>query len=73
MINHVDITYIDLSARLRSGSIKFAGHKGYKGFGKLTCGTGKRMKREDRVFFASKAEAIAAGYPPCGNCMRSAR
>lgn len=30
------------------------------------------MKRENRVFFASKADAIHAGYRPCGHCLKSA-
>jgi methylphosphotriester-DNA--protein-cysteine methyltransferase len=30
------------------------------------------MKAENRVFFASEAEAVGAGYRPCGHCMREA-
>jgi methylphosphotriester-DNA--protein-cysteine methyltransferase len=29
------------------------------------------MKIENRVFFESEAEAMDAGYRPCGNCMRN--
>jgi methylphosphotriester-DNA--protein-cysteine methyltransferase len=30
-----------------------------------------RMKRINRVFFMDQAEAVAAGYRPCGHCMRA--
>jgi len=36
----------------------------------LHCKAGKRMKRENRVFFGSEKEAILAGFRPCGQCMR---
>lgn len=32
------------------------------------CGTAKRIKEENKVWFASKAEAEAAGYAPASNC-----
>lgn len=32
------------------------------------CGTAKRIKDENKVWFASKAEAEAAGYEPAKNC-----
>ncbi len=33
-----------------------------------TCGTAKRIKEENRVWFATKAEAESAGYGPAANC-----
>lgn len=33
-----------------------------------TCGTAKRIKEENRVWFATKAEAEASGYAPAANC-----
>lgn len=33
-----------------------------------TCGTAKRIKEENRVWFATKDEAVAAGYSPAANC-----
>jgi methylphosphotriester-DNA--protein-cysteine methyltransferase len=43
-------------------------------YGRLDCGTARAALRngyaEYRVFFADEAAAIAAGYRPCGNCMR---
>lgn len=47
---------------------KFAGHKGYKIFGTLECKSGKRMKKENRVFFENLKDSIDEGYRPCKNC-----
>lgn len=33
-----------------------------------TCGTAKRVKEENRVWFATKEEAEAAGYSPASTC-----
>lgn len=32
------------------------------------CGTAKRIKEENKVWFATKAEAEAAGFTPAANC-----
>ena len=37
-------------------------------FGRLTCGTGRRALKANRVFFATWDDAVAAGYRPCRNC-----
>lgn len=47
---------------------RYAGHKGYKIFGRLDCKSGMNMKKENRVFFLSWTDAIAEGYRPCKNC-----
>jgi hypothetical protein len=45
-------------------------------YGQLNCSTAIRAVaarntyQKHRVFFADEATAIAAGYRPCGNCMR---
>ena len=43
-------------------------------YGRLDCGSANRALSQGyarvRVFFADEAAAIAAGYRPCGNCMR---
>lgn len=51
------------------------GNKKLKIYGRLDCSTalyyiarGQYIK--NRVFFADEETAIAAGYRPCGNCMR---
>jgi len=45
-------------------------------YGRLDCASAQRALakgktyQQHRVFFADEATAIAAGYRPCGNCMR---
>ena len=55
----------------------FGGNGKDKIYGKLDCGTALRSIREypgvyeqHRVFFADEKTALAAGYRPCGNCLR---
>jgi len=55
---------------IHCGSITLGGNSKLKIYGKLSCKSGKRMKNENRVFFANEAEATNAGYRPCGHCMR---
>ncbi len=44
-------------------------------YGTLQCGTARNALGKGyegvRVFFADENTAIAAGYRPCGNCMRA--
>ena len=54
---------------------KFGGHKKLKIYGKLDCRSAlkyieKGQYTKHRVFFADEETAIAAGYRPCGVCMR---
>ena len=50
------------------------GNSKRKIYGRLDCWSAKRWVgkgyEETRVFFADEETAIAAGYRPCGNCMR---
>jgi methylphosphotriester-DNA--protein-cysteine methyltransferase len=55
---------------IRKDEIKFAGNSKLKIYGTLRCHSGKRMKKENRVFFRDEAEAINYGFRPCGNCMK---
>lgn len=55
---------------IRHGEIKLAGNARLKIYGTLACGSGKRMKKENRVFFTSEDEAIRHGFRPCKRCMR---
>jgi methylphosphotriester-DNA--protein-cysteine methyltransferase len=55
---------------IRKGKIKFAGNVKLKIYGTLRCRFGKRMKKENRVFFESEEEAISFGFRPCGNCIK---
>jgi len=51
---------------------KYAGWNGRrkdrKIFGRLDCKSGIRMKKENRVFFHTWSDAVAAGFRPCKNC-----
>lgn len=48
--------------------VQIAGNKKLRIYGALDCFSGKRMKKENRVFFSSEAEAIRNGYRCCKNC-----
>jgi methylphosphotriester-DNA--protein-cysteine methyltransferase len=54
---------------LNERKIVLGGNKKLKIYGTLTCTSGKRMKKENRVFFSSEKEALQQGYRPCGNCL----
>jgi methylphosphotriester-DNA--protein-cysteine methyltransferase len=69
MISHKELNR-SLILLIRHGEIKFAGNAKLKIYGTLHCKSGKRMKKENRIFFASEAEAISYDYRPCGNCMK---
>ncbi len=47
---------------------RYAGWRPGKIFGRLDCRSGMRMNKENRVFFLSYEDALAAGYRPCKNC-----
>ena len=55
---------------IRNGKIAFAGNLPARIYGTLGCSSGKRMKKENRVFFATEAEAISLNFRPCGHCLR---
>jgi hypothetical protein len=54
------------------------GHKRNKTYGRMNCSAADRALKaptkdvyvRNRVFFADETTAIAAGYRPCGTCMR---
>jgi hypothetical protein len=70
MIFHRDLTDEAIRAALRRRMLRYAGHAHDKIFGRLDCRSGRRMKRNNRVFFTDQAEAMASGFRPCGPCMR---
>lgn len=70
MILHSDISSEELWELMRSCDAVLGGNKRLRIFGRLDCALGKRMKRENRVFFSSKEEAIEMGYRPCGYCLK---
>jgi methylphosphotriester-DNA--protein-cysteine methyltransferase len=49
----------------------FAGNNRLKIYGLLTCGSGRKMRKENRIFFRTEEEAVGLGFRPCGHCMRS--
>ncbi len=51
------------------------GHRRGRIYGRLDCPTALRAIAQGqyvkhRVFFADEGDAIAAGYRPCGHCLR---
>jgi methylphosphotriester-DNA--protein-cysteine methyltransferase len=70
MICHSEIDDIALRKKIRENKILFGGNKNLKIYGMLSCKSGKRMKKQNRVFFVSEKEAINSGYRPCGHCMK---
>lgn len=72
VINHKDIDFSVLHTLILKGEISFAGNRKLKIYGLLTCASGKRMKKENRVFFKDAWEARGFGYRPCGRCMKEA-
>jgi methylphosphotriester-DNA--protein-cysteine methyltransferase len=70
LIQHHHISDQDVHRLIRKQEILFGGNKKLKIYGTISCSSGKRMKKENRVFFKDKAEALQAGYRPCGHCMK---
>lgn len=71
MIGHEDLSSPEFRKLVRQKKIGFGGNSNLKIYGTLRCKSGKRMKKENRVFFISEQEATGQGYRPCGNCMKS--
>ena len=72
MLRHLSLTDQQVRALIRHKQISLGGNRKLKIFGLLCCRSGKRMKRENRVFFEREQEALQAGYRPCGHCMQEA-
>lgn len=70
MTLHKDISDSDVRSRIKTFSIQFAGNTKLRVYGTLECKSGKRMKRENRIFFKTEDEAVKAGYRPCAHCMK---
>ena len=69
MTIHIELKDTELRSLIRKKQILFGGNRRLKIFGTLNCKSGKRMKKENRVFFLSAKEAVKQGYRPCGHCM----
>jgi methylphosphotriester-DNA--protein-cysteine methyltransferase len=72
MIRHTGISDTELRSKIRNKEICFGGNSNLKIYGLLSCHSGKRMKRENRVFFISEQEARQNHFRPCGHCMEAA-
>lgn len=71
MIKHLSIKSPQLKKLIRSAAITLAGNLRLKIYGTLKCASGKRMKKQNRVFFKNEAEAMESGFRPCGHCLHS--
>jgi len=72
MVKHNEISDSELRSKIKQQKIRFGGNRKLKIYGTLSCSSGKRMKRENRVFFSSEQEAQNNNYRPCGHCMKTA-
>lgn len=71
MVRHVDLESGDIFRMIKNHSITVAGNSRLKIYGQLDCVSGKRMKKENRVFFKTERDAVFYGFRPCGHCMSS--
>ena len=69
MVYHLDLEDQVLLNLIKAQKIKLGGNRKMKIYGNLSCKSGMRMKKENRVFFEDETEAETYGYRPCGNCM----
>ena len=70
MIKHREITNVELLQQIKQKKVCFGGNSKLKIYGTLHCKSGKRMHKQNRVFFVSVNEALKHGYRPCGHCMK---
>jgi methylphosphotriester-DNA--protein-cysteine methyltransferase len=71
MFHHIELEKRKPKLLIDKGEIVLGGNKQLKIYERLDCKSGKRMKKENRVFFKSEKKAIADGYRPCGHCMKT--
>ena len=57
-IEHDGLSDAELRRRIRRKELVFGGNRTLKIYGTLNCKSGKRMKRENRMFFFSEKEAL---------------
>ena len=71
MLLHSSIEGTTFKRLVLKGLIALGGNRQLKIYGTLHCASGKRMKVQNRVFFASERQALDAGHRPCGHCLRN--
>jgi methylphosphotriester-DNA--protein-cysteine methyltransferase len=69
MILHIHLLDSDVKKKIRNHEIVLGGNKKLKIYGLLSCKSGKRMSKENRVFFSSEFEAQQNNYRPCAHCL----
>jgi len=72
MFLHKNLSRVELHKKIRRNEISFGGNLKLKIYGKLDCRSGKRMNKQNRIFFVSEKEAQLTGYRPCGICLKKA-
>ena len=70
MIKHSELSSALVKIQIKNKEIRVAGNSRLKIYGTLHCKSGKRMNKENRVFFKSERNALIAGFRPCGNCLK---
>ncbi len=61
-------TTTSLPPPLTEATAMYVGSKSGTKYHLMSCASGKRIKPENRIYFATGAEAEAAGYTPSANC-----
>ncbi|MFD2574222.1 Ada metal-binding domain-containing protein [Spirosoma soli] len=69
MIRHTALEKTELHRLFRTKQLTLGGNRTLRIYGRLDCRAGKRMKAENRVFFADESEALMNGYRPCAVCL----
>jgi len=72
LLLHKEISDALVRKMIRQNQISLGGNGPKKIYGYLNCASGKRLKKQHRVFFKNEKEAILAGFRPCGICMKTA-
>lgn len=70
MILHSEFQPQEIRSLIRKRKLGLAGNLKLKIYGTLSCKSGKRMYKQNRVFFTSEKEAIRLGFRPCGHCLK---
>lgn len=71
MIRHRDMNHFHLRQLIHNKKVTMAGNLSLKIYGTLSCKSGKRMRKANRVFFKNEKEAIRKGFRPCGHRLHS--
>lgn len=72
MYYHNEVSPKELFKAFRKKEIQLGGNLKLKIYGTLHCKSGRRLKKENRVFFATEEEAKSFGFRPCGHCLKTA-